>query len=277
MSNRAHSTIARNARRMAPGAVALAVVLGVASPAAAGPRQGSRAASERAVQGGSHGTTSSDPDGMSNGGVDAPGGTGGTDQTDQDHNNGCGNDADREDDNNGKCGGAPAKKSRVTPSAKPAKPAHPAKPAEPAKVTHPTRVTHTGSPAVPDATVAHLGTSGPSLLATETIVAPAVLTPAPAASPMVQSVVTLPVLADQKATARIPTRVLGVTLSRPISASADAVLSSAHTAGPAASSGMLPRTGGNPLELSLLGLGLLGLGATITRSTRSTRSTASSR
>ncbi len=42
---------------------------------------------------------------MSNGGADKPGGSGGIDQTDQDGNNGCGNDADFEDDNNGNCGG----------------------------------------------------------------------------------------------------------------------------------------------------------------------------
>ena len=43
-----------------------------------------------------------DPDGEENGGVDQPGGTGGVDKTDQDGNNGSGNDSDCEDDNNGK-------------------------------------------------------------------------------------------------------------------------------------------------------------------------------
>ena len=43
----------------------------------------------------------SDPDGMTNGGVDQPGGTGGVDTTTQDGNNGSGNDADCEDDNRG--------------------------------------------------------------------------------------------------------------------------------------------------------------------------------
>jgi hypothetical protein len=51
------------------------------------------------------GHSQSDPDGMSNGGADKPGGTGGIDQDDQDGNNGCGNDDDFEDDNNGNCGG----------------------------------------------------------------------------------------------------------------------------------------------------------------------------
>ena len=56
------------------------------------------------TQGRSH----SDPDGMSNGGADKPGCTGGFD-ADKDGNNGCGNDADREDDNNGWCGRRPHK------------------------------------------------------------------------------------------------------------------------------------------------------------------------
>lgn len=42
-----------------------------------------------------------DPDGMTNGGVDQPGGTGGVDTSAQDGNNGSGNDADCEDDNRG--------------------------------------------------------------------------------------------------------------------------------------------------------------------------------
>jgi LPXTG-motif cell wall-anchored protein len=42
-----------------------------------------------------------DPDGLANGGVDQPGGLGGVAVTDQDGNNGSGNDVDCEDDNNG--------------------------------------------------------------------------------------------------------------------------------------------------------------------------------
>jgi hypothetical protein len=50
------------------------------------------------------GQSPSDPDGESNGGPDKPGGDGGFD-ADKDGNNGCGNDDDFEDDNNGNCGG----------------------------------------------------------------------------------------------------------------------------------------------------------------------------
>jgi hypothetical protein len=53
---------------------------------------------------GTQGQSTSDPDGMSNGGADKPGGDGGFD-ADKDGNNGCGNDDDFEDDNNGNCGG----------------------------------------------------------------------------------------------------------------------------------------------------------------------------
>ena len=53
---------------------------------------------------GTQGKSTSDPDGMANGGADKPGGSGGFD-ADKDGNNGCGNDDDFEDDNNGNCGG----------------------------------------------------------------------------------------------------------------------------------------------------------------------------
>ncbi len=58
-------------------------------------------------EGKTQGRSLSDPDGDSNGGADKPSPdcTGGIDKTDRDGNNGCGNDADREDDNNGNCGG----------------------------------------------------------------------------------------------------------------------------------------------------------------------------
>ena len=56
-------------------------------------------------EGKTQGRSLSDPDGDTNGGADKPGCTGGVDAGDRDGNNGCGNDADREDDNNGNCGG----------------------------------------------------------------------------------------------------------------------------------------------------------------------------
>ena len=52
------------------------------------------------------GHSPSDPDFTGNGGLDKPGQTGGF-SADRDGNNGCGNDSDREDDNNGRCGRKP--------------------------------------------------------------------------------------------------------------------------------------------------------------------------
>jgi hypothetical protein len=60
---------------------------------------------------GNQGKSESDPDDdgrgpdRSNGGPDKPGGSGGVDKDDQDSNNGCGNDDDFEDDNEGLCRG----------------------------------------------------------------------------------------------------------------------------------------------------------------------------
>ena len=71
---------------------------------------------DRCVEAGSSGTqgdAQSDPDDdtrgpeRTNGGVDEPEGPGGLNQQDQDGNNGCGNDQDFEDDNEGLCDGEP--------------------------------------------------------------------------------------------------------------------------------------------------------------------------
>ena len=63
---------------------------------------------DRSVENGgsvNQGRSGADPDRGTNGGADKPGGRGGVDRIDQDGNNGCGNDDDFEDDNNGRCGG----------------------------------------------------------------------------------------------------------------------------------------------------------------------------
>lgn len=58
------------------------------------------------INGFPQGAAPSNPDADGNGGADKPGGSGGFD-ADRDGNNGCGNDTDREDDNNGWCGKKP--------------------------------------------------------------------------------------------------------------------------------------------------------------------------
>ena len=82
---------------------------------------------DRSVENGSstsnpnQGKSESDPDDdgrgpeRTNGGYDKPNGTGGVDKADQDGNNGCGNDDDFEDDNEGWCGKKPAKPVKVNP------------------------------------------------------------------------------------------------------------------------------------------------------------------
>jgi hypothetical protein len=67
------------------------------------------------------GSSPADPDDngtgpdRSNGGQDQPDGPGGLDPDDQDGNNGCGNDDDFEDDNEGNCGGMPPGDVETTP------------------------------------------------------------------------------------------------------------------------------------------------------------------
>ena len=69
---------------------------------------------------GNQGKATSDPDDdgrgpdRSNGGADKPNGPGGVDKADQDGNNGCGNDDDFEDDNEGWCTGKPKSDSPST-------------------------------------------------------------------------------------------------------------------------------------------------------------------
>jgi hypothetical protein len=81
------------------------------------------------------GYSSSDPDANGNGGADKPGQTGGF-NFDRDGNNGCGNDSDREDDNNGWCG---LKPKPASPSPPPA-PTPPPAPPTVAPIVSPTTV-----------------------------------------------------------------------------------------------------------------------------------------
>lgn len=74
---------------------------------------------------GNQGSTSSTPDQngrgpeRDHGGTDKPGGPGGVDTLDQDGNNGCGNDDDFEDDNEGRCGGVAVGPSVVSDESRP--------------------------------------------------------------------------------------------------------------------------------------------------------------
>ena len=110
---------ARIASLLSGAALALGLVLSAAPAAHAGGNhgndekgQGHRVVSESRADVDTsdwpQGKSLSDPDGDSNGGWDKPGFHGeddGEDDGDRDGNNGCGNDEDRSDDNNGNCGG----------------------------------------------------------------------------------------------------------------------------------------------------------------------------
>lgn len=79
--------------------------------------------SEEHGNSGTQGKSQSDPDGTENSnggnsGKDKYGFDGGFDKADQDGNNGCGNDDDFEDDNNGNCGGRSKEKPSPTPAPK---------------------------------------------------------------------------------------------------------------------------------------------------------------
>jgi hypothetical protein len=80
---------------------AILLILGLTAPSASAHSGRSKHGHE--VSRRTQGRSSSDPDGMTNGGRDKPGFRGGF-SADRDGNNGCGNDDDREDDNNGNCG-----------------------------------------------------------------------------------------------------------------------------------------------------------------------------
>jgi hypothetical protein len=91
-------------RRMAMLVTATLVLLGLTAPTAwaRSSERGDRRRGQDSA-GKTQGRSQSDPDGTSNGGKDKPGFQGGFSE-DRDGNNGCGNDDDREDDNNGNCG-----------------------------------------------------------------------------------------------------------------------------------------------------------------------------
>jgi hypothetical protein len=104
-------TIARIGATAAGALLALGLFAGP-SAGADGPDKQTKSEQSNKVtcfqpEGKTQGRSLSDPDGDTNGGADkpSPACTGGVDLTDRDGNNGCGNDIDREDDNNGKCGG----------------------------------------------------------------------------------------------------------------------------------------------------------------------------
>ncbi|HZQ78607.1 MAG TPA: hypothetical protein VFE55_14830 [Acidimicrobiia bacterium] len=202
------------------------------------------------TQGRSH----SDPDGMSNGGADKPGCTGGFD-SDRDGNNGCGNDADREDDNNGNCGrqkdgrghqgsgGAPAPTTTSSTTTTTTAPATVTPTVEPGAVeltdcqVDPKEATDCPATAQSSGTGAHLSAAAPADTATAGTDVGAATAGTGATGPAAEAGTAGTVSAAP--TTAPGTEVLGETLTRP---------------------GTLARTGAGVGALSLLGLGLCGSG-----------------
>jgi len=229
---------------------------------------------------GNQGKAASDPDDdgrgpeRTNRGADKADGPGGDDLADQDGNNGCGNDDDFEDDNEGRCSQARSSSPRSSAPASPGSPKSPKSPRGPKSPKSP------GSPSTPGSPGGSSSPSSPSSPGS-TVVGGAVLsttdtavggdaTLAPAASVSVGH----------------PAEVLGVSLvapaapSKPVASASVAsrrpgrateVLGVTYTRGDAGVS--LARTGAAStlVAMGFGGVALLALGLGLTRATRWTR------
>jgi len=171
------------------------------------------------------------------GGLDQPGGPGGVDLDDQDGNNGCGNDDDFEDDNEGLCRGregAPGQEDDLD-----------------------GEVVDGGEDRQP---VEELPGTGDDVdgedVAGDDLVEGAPQAPAPSGTAVLGDVVTRPATAEAE--------VLGVSVTRPLGALA------ADTEADA-SAGTLPRTGAGLLALAGFGVSLAGIGAVVSRLARKDR------
>jgi len=178
------------------------------------------------------------------GAADKPGGTGGFD-ADRDWNNGCGNDTDFEDDNNGQCRGPHTVQSRptVTPPAPPAPCDTPKTPHAPPPTKPPTDTGHTGTPSTPPT-----GGGGNPHQPGTTVTPPKTPPPSSTAGPPVVTVMR-PVAgppADVPAIVRIPTPAPASTPPAPATVTE------------------LPFTGPeHAVDLSALGLGLVAFGSAL--------------
>ena len=202
---------------------------------------------DRSVEGGNSGTqgsSASEPDGNGHGperdagGIDQADGPGGVDLADQDGNNGCGNDDDFEDDNEGWCGSKP----------KPGTPAPVGGPAVEAEGLEAPPVV-TGSP------------EGGSVVSAEGIDL--------AATAVAPGAVLASELQAAEAAPLVETRVLGVSIER--SAVADTATGGAGASVLGASfvrGSVLARTGFGLGALALLALGLVAVGWALQRAGR---------
>ena len=196
---------------------------------------------------GNQGNSTSEPDQdghgpeRDNGGLDKPGGPGGADTSDQDGNNGCGNDDDFEDDNEGLCG-----------SKRPVK-------------TPPPVVGGTDEEVCPEGTTMPSGGTAPQDCEKPETTPETTVTPIDTVTPT--ATVTPVVLAEQLQNGTVATveaaapaaQVLGVVVERP-AAGGTAVLGATATRAAA-----LARTGLGTGVLVILALGLLVVGFALVR------------
>ncbi|MDP8991952.1 MAG: hypothetical protein M3N31_02695 [Actinomycetota bacterium] len=191
------------------------------------------------------GRSGSDPDRGTNGGADKPGGRGGLDRIDQDGNNGCGNDDDFEDDNNGRCGGKRRNSTRGNQG----------------RGTSPENRGRPGS--VPGGTGTG-GTGASDLTVPSAVLGVEVLRPGDLAAPATLG----SLLGGEPGQGA---RVLGVEVSRGLDprASISALANTHEVLGrQPASSGSLPRTGWSADGMTQVALMLLGAGGTVVLASR---------
>jgi hypothetical protein len=185
---------------------------------------------------GDQGRSPSDPDDdgrgpdRSNGGPDKPNGSGGVDLADQDGNNGCGNDDDFEDDNEGWCGRNP-KRANLT---------------------------------APEATENH-DTSGGSVGGGGFTLLPADDGEEAAPAEVLGTTTVIPFAALAVLRAAAEGEVLSATAVAPTVSARSTGAVAATAAVPA---GTLPRTGGDPRSLLLVAIALVAAGGGLTATTR---------
>lgn len=193
---------------------------------------------------GNQGKTQSDPDNdghgpdRNSGGIDQPGRMGGVDKDDQDGNNGCGNDDDFEDDNEGWCG-------------------------KPKATDTPTPVVNGGDFDKP--TIVTPAGASTDVLASAPA-APAATVPEVAAIAAIDEVVAPAAAVEAKASPRA-TSVLGVSIEREAAASPETGRRT-EVLGVSFERGSLARTGfGLTIILAIAGLALVAVGLTLKKLT----------
>lgn len=214
-----------------------------------------------ASNGDTQGASGSNPDG---GGIDKPWcGTDGNLEcqgtSDFDGNNGCGNDADREDDNNGNCGGGPVKAKECPPASARASARGVERAGERSRIRQCASAT-TANPATPEGTAAVAGT-------TAEVAGTNFGRPSDTANILASVAAGAGTTTAGGSAAQDATQVLGVSFERPAAPdpAGSPAASPAQVKGIQFERGQLGRTGLDTALLVLIALGLVGSGASLKR------------